>query len=374
MRKRGARGAARRARSAAAPPPLPPPPMLLLQLLLLATPAAPASQSSPSPWLSTDGGDWQLCQEMQPLRQPCLLPNFTTTNFGCDVQLLEAEWNRSHTPAILDIYSCRPNKIWRNTDMRLAPAFPGGPHNPQNLSGLLEGWRDRLHGWLDDAMPMLSDGRIIGVYLGDELLCLGVPFSNYTAVADIVKARLNAAGSTAFVYSNECGNPFTTQGKIWSIPDKLPASLDQISIDTYERGASEVATVQQFYKEHMAPKMRPHQRLVLVPGLFGDSNLSTAGSVEQQEVALAAKLDAYWVWAQQQPQTIAGLNLWHWKSIKATGTAKVDTEYAIGAEGLPKVVERLQEIRKLLGPEPKPGPLPAITWKYINGTLRPFCC
>jgi hypothetical protein len=51
-------------------------------------------------------------------------------------------------------------------------------------------------------MPMLSDGRIIGVYLGDELLCLGVPFSNYTAVADIVKARLNAAGSTAFVYSN----------------------------------------------------------------------------------------------------------------------------------------------------------------------------
>ena len=43
-------------------------------------------------------------------------------------------------------------------------------------------------------------------------------------------------------------------------------------------------------------------------------------------------------------------------------------------EGWPKVVARLQEIRKALGPEPRPGPLPPIVWKEVNGTARPFCC
>ena len=85
------------------------------------------------------------------------------------------------------------------------------------------------------------------------------------------------------------------------------------------------------------------------------------------------KLDGYWAWSQDEPR-IVGLNIWHWNSIKVTGTAKVDTEYAIGAEGLPVVVARLQEIRKALGPEPRPGPLPPIVWKEVNGTARPFCC
>ena len=53
-------------------------------------------------WLSSDGKEWETCEMMQPLKQRCLLPNWQTHNFGCDVELLAAEWNRSRTPAILD--------------------------------------------------------------------------------------------------------------------------------------------------------------------------------------------------------------------------------------------------------------------------------
>ena len=240
--------------------------MIFLSLLLLRSPATRAPKKPA--WLSSDGKGWELCQNMQPLHQKCLLPDFQTHNFGCDVQLLEAEWNRSRTPGILDIYSCRPYKIWANTNMALAPdpARPWLGHNPNNLSGLVPGWQARLSSWMDDATPLLKRGAIEAVYLGDELMCLGVPYSNYSAVANVVRGRLDTLGSDAFIYSNECGSPFTMPGRIFSIPPdkKLPAAVNQISIDTYYMGAAEAMAVEKFYKESMVPLMRPQQKLVVV--------------------------------------------------------------------------------------------------------------
>lgn len=269
------------------------------------------STQSKRAWLSSDGKDWETCEQMQPLKQKCLLPTFQTHNFGCDVELLAAEWNRSRTPAILDIYSCRPYKIWENTNVALAPdpTRPMLGHNPNNLSGLVPGWEARLAGWLDDAEPMIRDGKIEAVYLGDELMCLGVPFVNYTAVANTVRRRLDALNSSAFIYSNECGSPFTIPGRIFSIPDKLPEAVDQISVDTYDVGPSEVVKVQAFCKQSVVPKMWPEQNLVVVMGLFADSNYTAAGTLEQQELALVEKLNAYWEWAQAEPR-ITGLNVW----------------------------------------------------------------
>ena len=74
-------------------------------------------------------------------------------------------------------------------------------------------------------------------------MCLGVPFENYTAVANTVRRRLDALNSSAFIYSNECSGPFTMADRIFSIPDKLPAAVDQISVDIYDTGASEVSEV-----------------------------------------------------------------------------------------------------------------------------------
>ena len=132
-------------------------------------------------WLSSDGKEWETCEAMQPLKQKCLLPNWQTHNFGCDVELLAAEWNRSRTPAILDIYSCRPIKIWENTNMALAPdpSRPALGHNPNNLSGLAAGWEARLGGWLDEAEPLIRDGRIEAVYLGDGTVLMLLDLSRF---------------------------------------------------------------------------------------------------------------------------------------------------------------------------------------------------
>ena len=140
-------------------------------------------------------------------------------------------------------------------------------------------------------------------------MCLGVPFENYTAVANTVRRRLDALNSSAFIYSNECSGPFTMADRIFSIPDKLPAAVDQISVDIYDTGASEVSEVQAFCNQSVVPKMRPEQSLVVVMGLFADSNSTAAGSPEQQEPALVEKLNAYWQWAQHEPRLV-GLNLW----------------------------------------------------------------
>lgn len=330
-------------------------------------------------WLSSDGKDWEVCEQMQPLKQKCLLPKFQTHNFGCDVELLDAEWNRSRTPAILDIYSCVADKIWENCNMALAPdpMRPTLGHNPNNLSGLALGWEVRLGSWLDEAEPMIRDGKIEAVYLGDELMCLGVPFANYTAVANFVRRRLDALNSTAFIYSNECGSPFTMKDRIFSIPDKLPEAVDQISVDIYDVGSTEVSRVQAFYHQYVTPKLRPEQSMVAVMGLFADSNTSAAGSLQQQESALVQKLNAYWLWAQNDPKVV-GLNVWHWidipPALKGRRRARGNpaTEYNVGTESLPLVIARLEEIRaELQAPMPPPD-LPPIRWHYVNGTLRPF--
>jgi hypothetical protein len=330
-------------------------------------------------WLSSDGKDWEVCEQMQPLKQKCLLPKFQTHNFGCDVELLDAEWNRSRTPAILDIYSCRPDKIWENCNMALAPdpTRPTLGHNPNNLSGLVLGWETRLGSWLDEAESMIRDGKIEAVYLGDELMCLGVPFANYTAVANFVRRRLNALNSTAFIYSNECGSPFTMTDRIFSISDTLPEAVDQISVDIYDVGSTEVSRVQTFLHQHVIPKLRPEQSMVVVMGLFADSNTTVAGSLQQQEPALVQKLNAYWHWVQNDPKVV-GLNVWHWintrSALKGRHRARGNpaTEYNVGTESLPLVIARLEEIRAELQAPLPPSDLPPIRWHDVNGTLRPF--
>ena len=61
------------------------------------------------------------------------------------------------------------------------------------------------------------------------------------------------------------------------------------------------------------PKLLPHQRAMLVPGLVGCSVNSSYGrsvSKQLQEQALLQKLEGYYAWAQTDAR-IAGINSWH---------------------------------------------------------------
>ena len=72
-----------------------------------------------------------------------------------------------------------------------------------------------------------------------------------------------------------------------------------------------------FYSEYMKPKMQASQGLVVTPGLFGNSNLTTGGSVAAQQTALLAKLEGYQAWMRREPR-IVGVNVWHWMRIPST--------------------------------------------------------
>lgn len=249
-----------------------------------------------------------------------------------------------------------------------------------NQSGLEPDWASKLATALKLAEHGLRTKAIAGIFLGDERSCGGIPFSNVTAVADAVRAFLDKVAPDAKVYINECAGPFAyltksngtvaglefvdcangpEQGdKCWG--PKIPASIDLISLDMYcpvtcskmaacqsdgkYDPAAEVNWVRPFYEKVLVPRLQPHQQLFVVPGTFGDWNRTRSPPVDQQQLDIVRKLDAYWNWAQREP-LIVGMNCWHWLTISGLyKTSPGIIPFYFGADHMPKVVARLVEI------------------------------
>jgi hypothetical protein len=212
---------------------------------------------------------------------------------------------------------------------------------------------------LTEATPYLKEGSLAGVFLGDELCCGGVPLSNLTAVADIVKAHLNTTGG--LVYVNECSYPFR-EHYIGSMP-QVPNSIDIISIDQYVRGPnqslgyreSEASLVKALYDADLYPRMSSHQRVMLIPGTFAAYDNTTTGPVPMPTVAqqaeVIAKLDAYYALALADARVI-GINCFHWQTLcgrkgcTPTGgpTQPAYRKIFYGVDRMPLVVARLNNI------------------------------
>jgi hypothetical protein len=201
-----------------------------------------------------------------------------------------------------------------------------------------------------------------------------VPFSNYTAVAQAVKAR------GWLVYSNECIYPFTFNytGSMPYIPD----DVDIISVDIYgygrggqmigdNRSGTEAAYVRSWVETVMYPRMKPHQRIMQVPGTFAAWNASrpsTSGpngalpSPEDEKVVVD-KLEEYWQWARADPRVI-GINCFHWWTLcepcnadgspntavcgKAIGCVADYQKCFYGVNRMPTVIKKLQQISALI--------------------------
>ena len=151
--------------------------------------------------------------------------------------------------------------------------------------------------------------------LGDELVCGSIPhfsLANLSALAGRLHDGLHPHG--VFIFTNECA------GEPGQWPE-IPAGLDVISLDAYGVGAAEAAMAKQFY-ERFLPRLKPHQSVWLVPGLFGfngtgpnpaDSHLRKCWATVMAEAdeSLVEKLSAYWAWADADPR-ITGVIPWHW--------------------------------------------------------------
>ena len=103
----------------------------------------------------------------------------------------------------------------------------------RSASSLVPGWEATLRDIVTAASPHLASGAVAGLFLGDEIVCGGVPASNLSAVAAGAKHALRSAGhSSALVYVNECKNSFLGADGRPYIKGKIPAGLDIISFDS----------------------------------------------------------------------------------------------------------------------------------------------
>ena len=266
------------------------------------------------------------------------LPTFQNANFGCNASLLGSAFATTKVPAFISLQDCI-GTVWDYTPLH---------------KGLQANWQEAMAAQLGSALPLFKSGAVVGVFLGDEIMCSKIPFSNYSAVATATRKWLIDSGVPgALIYSNECSTPLTKSGQTWSVPDKLPAELDLFSIDLYAARAShsnpssdprkELEEVQKMVADHMRPRLHPHQRLMLVPGLFGDRNTTRSGTMEAQEEYLLAKLNATVAYAESQPD-IVGVIPWHWLSPpKSYGI--YSTIFGLGIESFPKLIARLNELK-----------------------------
>eukprot|EP01051_Picozoa_sp_SAG22_P002533 SAG22_NODE_114_length_19318_cov_13.809980_7_plen_178_part_00 len=78
------------------------------------------------------------------------------------------------------------------------------PKNTDNLNGLFPRWRQNLDSFIRPALPMIADGRIAGIFVGDEVACSDVSFFNYSLVLTRLRSLV---GPKAKIWANECGHP-----------------------------------------------------------------------------------------------------------------------------------------------------------------------
>jgi hypothetical protein len=177
--------------------------------------------------------------------------------------------------------------------------------------GLNSTWKAFLSSAMDRVVPLVKSGAVIGVFLGDEVICSGISVDNVTLVAEYIRSRI---GDTALISLNECGGGRSFKPP-FGIGALLPAAIDVISIDTYDlhNGTHEVLQAQEFYETTVFPRLRPHQSAFVVPGIVGASvgqKPPASGAPADDEQNLA-KINGYYAWAKQDVR-ITGLHPWHW--------------------------------------------------------------
>ena len=104
--------------------------------------------------------------------------------------------------------------------MKVLVTLPATVFNMKNHS-LYTNWAAATDQFIAEVKPLLASGCALGVMLGDEIVCGGMPMEHL----DMVSARLKKGlGATSWIYTNEADCMLD--------PSKwIPAGLDAISLD-----------------------------------------------------------------------------------------------------------------------------------------------
>ena len=222
-----------------------------------------------------------------------------------------------------------------------------------------------LRGTMQWLRPLFVQRKMSVLWIGDELSAL-LTRDNYTAICDVIHSVLS--GTEHAIYTNEGAWSLTDEE--WDpvakrpyspFRDGIPPGIDVLSFDGYSAGTLEVDQHRALYQTSLYPKLAPHQRAAVVPGLFGcslrkkgkcEANTSATGphcmctingddlSDEAQSAKLVAKLEGYMSWAREDPN-IAGIIPWHWSN-EMEMTA-ITPSYGLGVAAFPALVQKMLE-------------------------------
>ena len=213
--------------------------------------------------------------------------------------------------------------------------------------GLYKEWSETIDKFVMNTLtPGIKNGTFIGVFLGDEICCSGIPLSNLTSVLKKIRSSLN--GQKCILYTNECTPPIDR----WK---EIPQDLDLISVDFYDEhntnGTAEVEKNKKYLLEKLYPKLHPHQVVILVPGIFAsDPAHCKKGNVscplDHQAEQIVIKLEGFFKWAKLDPN-IHGFNPWHFNN-RSTPQLPGWWDQRLGASSMPSVVSKLHEIGQFI--------------------------
>jgi hypothetical protein len=184
--------------------------------------------------------------------------------------------------------------------------------------GLKTSWRDEWTAASAHYAPIIANNSAQGFMLGDELVWQGCTVEAVALLAEAVRADF----PTAPIYYNE-NVPVVLHGRNGggrAINFSLPEALTWFSFDYYHYDGKDdgahVQTVRSVYQDHVYPKMKPHQRALLVPGAFDMPAGATIPGGFKCNTSCFDSMGAddaahYWAWAQADDRVV-GLAPWEW--------------------------------------------------------------
>ena len=95
---------------------------------------------------------------------------------------------------------------------------------------LAEDWQAAVDAEALKLEPLIANGTVVGIFVGDEMVCNGLPFANFTALVTRIRA---AVGPDTKLWANECCG--TVAGAKGGAGEWLhvPPELDYVSYDCY---------------------------------------------------------------------------------------------------------------------------------------------
>jgi hypothetical protein len=194
-------------------------------------------------------------------------PNITvqvgSLNFVCTNILSEISAAFASEPPIRTLYDCF------DTFFTTRPYVNGSYYGYELRADYESAWNTT---WVNNILPLVSEGSVFGIWLGDEVCWNGVQHGMLAAAADLVKNTW----PDAIVYYNEAEPVITNGVDLWGEDvgySDVPASISWFSIDYYRLdNSSWLYPELVLYPLYIYELMHPSQCALTVPGSYGSEH------------------------------------------------------------------------------------------------------